>query len=88
MYRDGSPADAMLTHWGQRNHTVTELFKHLYALRHFQAMDVVKECVPEKYHKHIKTEGGGGSGLNPAAFTFESPAAPIVQNQVTSRSGH
>ena len=37
VYRPGdSPADAMLTHWGQRNHTVTELFKHLYSLKHFQ----------------------------------------------------
>ena len=44
----------MLTHWGQRNHTVTELFKHLYALKNFQAMDVIKDCVPEKYHVHLK----------------------------------
>ena len=51
-----SPADAMLTHWGQRNHTITELFKHLYALKHYQAMDAIKDCVPEKYHKHIKTD--------------------------------
>jgi len=55
VYRDGSPSDAMLTHWGQRNHTVTELFKHLYALKNFQAMDVIKDCVPEKYHVHLKT---------------------------------
>jgi hypothetical protein len=27
-----SPADAMLTDWGQKNHTVDELYKHLHQL--------------------------------------------------------
>ena len=32
----GSPADAMLTHWGTKNHTVLQLFKHLRKMGHYQ----------------------------------------------------
>lgn len=39
VYRPGdSPADALLTHWGQKNHTVNELFKHLYAMNLLQVV--------------------------------------------------
>ena len=34
----GSPADAMLTHWGTRNHTVLQLFKHLSKMGHCQGI--------------------------------------------------
>ena len=46
----GSPADAMLTHWGTKNHTVLQLFKLLGCMQHFQAMEAIKSLVPEKYH--------------------------------------
>jgi hypothetical protein len=31
-----SPAEALLLSWGQRNHSVAELFKHLYTMKHYQ----------------------------------------------------
>ncbi len=45
-----SPADALLTHWGQRNGMVEELFKHLHAMQLYQSMVVIKPCVPKGLH--------------------------------------
>ncbi|KAK7068444.1 Interleukin-1 receptor-associated kinase 1 [Halocaridina rubra] len=49
-YSDRSPSDRMLQEWGQKNHTVIELFEYLFDMKHFQAMRAIKKCVPEKYH--------------------------------------
>ena len=54
-YKPGTcPADALLTHWGQRNHTCDELFMHLYSLKLFQSMDIIKDHVAEKLLKFLK----------------------------------
>jgi len=51
----GSPADALLTHWGQRNGTAEELFKHLHALGLHQSMLVLKDSVPSSLHVFLHT---------------------------------
>lgn len=57
LYSPGdSPADALLTHWGQKNHTVLELFKHLHSMGNYQAMDAIKEFVPDKYKGYLTTQ--------------------------------
>ena len=43
----------MLKDWGRGNRTTKELFKHLKEMGHLQAMDALKEHVPEKYHSAI-----------------------------------
>lgn len=50
-----SPADALLTHWGTRNHTVVQLYKHLRDMSHLQGMEAIKSLVPEKYHVDLTT---------------------------------
>ena len=45
----------MLTDWGKRNPTTKQLFKHLHQMEHFQAMDVLKPYVDEKYHSAFST---------------------------------
>ena len=50
----GSPADAMLKDWGRGNRTTKELFKHLKNMGHYQAMDALKNFVPEKYHTSMQ----------------------------------
>jgi len=45
-YKPGSsPAEAMLLHWGQRNGTAEELFKHLHAMGLHQSMAVLRDSV-------------------------------------------
>ena len=46
-----SPADALLTEWATKNHSVTKLYKLLKKMNHFQAMEAIKHLVPEKYHE-------------------------------------
>ncbi len=54
-YKAGSsPSEALLTHWGQRNGTVEELFKHLHALALYRCMDVIKSCVPPSMHIYLQ----------------------------------
>ncbi|XP_069988358.1 uncharacterized protein [Penaeus vannamei] len=45
-----SPTNRMLQAWGQQNHTVADLFSCLLQMEHFQAMGVLKPCIPAKYH--------------------------------------
>ena len=49
----GNPADALLSHWGSKNHTVLELFKKLKEMEHYQAMEAIKCLVDPKYHNLI-----------------------------------
>lgn len=51
--RRESPTEELLSKWGAQNHTVLELFKHLYAMRHYQAMLILKPYVESKYHTCI-----------------------------------
>ena len=69
----GSPADAMLTHWGQRNHTVLQLFKHLRDMGHFQAMVALKPLIPEKYHKDIRPQGNSRDMNTTVKAVFSRP---------------
>ena len=39
-FRQGeSPADALLLSWGQKNHSVAELFKLLFKMKHYQVKE-------------------------------------------------
>lgn len=53
-YKEGnSPADALLTSWGQRNGTVEELFRHLHALGLYQSMVYLKDFVPVEMQQYL-----------------------------------
>jgi len=41
VYRGASPTDALLTSWGNQNHTVLELFTLLGKLSHYRGMKVI-----------------------------------------------
>ena len=49
-----SPAEALLTTWGQRNGTAEELFKHLHALGLYRSMYIIKDHVPESLHGFLQ----------------------------------
>uniref|UniRef100_A0A8D9AEC6 non-specific serine/threonine protein kinase n=1 Tax=Cacopsylla melanoneura TaxID=428564 RepID=A0A8D9AEC6_9HEMI len=49
--RRGSPTDELLSKMATRNHRVSDLFKHLYKIEHFQAMLILKPYVNPRYHK-------------------------------------
>ena len=53
----GNPAEMLLSHWGSKNHTVLELFKKLREMEHYQAMEVIKGLVKDKYHTLIDYNG-------------------------------
>jgi len=80
----GSPADAMLSHWGQRNHTVLQLWKLLLKMRHFQAMEAIKSLVPESV-RHELTPPSSGTTVNPVQYSSinrsHHPPPPINQAQ-------
>ena len=69
-----SPADAMLTHWGQKNYSVVELFKYLYKMEHYHAMEALREVVPKKYHAAIKAPVPSGYT---ATFGAAANAPPL-----------
>lgn len=48
--RGRSPTDRLLSLWGQRNHTVLQLFIRLHEMRHYQAMIPLKRFVDPKFH--------------------------------------
>ena len=75
----------MLTDWGKRNPTTKQLFKHLHQMEHFQAMDVLKPYVDEKYHSAFSTKFSRETDVkvlnvhqsNPGAgFSGQMPPAP------------
>lgn len=43
MRRQKSPTEVLLDTWGQKNHTVQELFVLLSRMEHYRAMRVLKE---------------------------------------------
>lgn len=43
MRRQRSPTDVLLDTWGQKNHTVQELFVLLSRMEHYRAMRVLQE---------------------------------------------
>ncbi|KAF4527340.1 hypothetical protein B566_EDAN001117 [Ephemera danica] len=45
-----SPTEELLSVYGQRNHTIYELFVHLSKMQHHQAMLVLKPFIDRKYH--------------------------------------
>lgn len=53
LYRGGSPTDALLTAWGNQNHTTIELFTLCARLYHGRAMKVLAKYVDSKYHTYI-----------------------------------
>ena len=75
----------MLTDWGKRNPTTKQLFKHLHQMEHFQAMDVLKPYVDEKYHSAFSTKFSretdvkklnSPSGPDHSGFSGQMPPAP------------
>ncbi|XP_054271243.1 serine/threonine-protein kinase pelle-like isoform X2 [Macrosteles quadrilineatus] len=54
--RKSSPADELLTSWGNQNHTVNELFVLLSKMQFYRAMRMLKDLVDERYH-HLLREG-------------------------------
>uniref|UniRef100_A0A1B0CAN9 non-specific serine/threonine protein kinase n=1 Tax=Lutzomyia longipalpis TaxID=7200 RepID=A0A1B0CAN9_LUTLO len=53
MQHGNSPADELLTMWGDQNHTVTELFMLLSKMQQYVAMSVIKDLVDRRYHRLI-----------------------------------
>lgn len=49
-----SPTEVLLVKWSRHGHIITELFKLLANMQHFQAMEAIKNSVPERYHIWIK----------------------------------
>jgi interleukin-1 receptor-associated kinase 1 len=46
-----SPADVLITRWSSLyGHNVTELFKLLSLMKHYQAMTAIKDLVDQRYH--------------------------------------
>lgn len=43
----------MLTNWGNKNHTVLELFELLHKMKHYQAMLIIKDFIDPIYHSKI-----------------------------------
>lgn len=48
--RSPSPTEMLLANWGQKNHTILELFILLSKMQHFRALEILKPYVQEKYH--------------------------------------
>ncbi|XP_059351028.1 serine/threonine-protein kinase pelle-like isoform X2 [Daphnia carinata] len=79
-----SPTLAMFSDWGQKNHTVVELFVLLSKMQHYRALEILMPYVDESYHvlyrngelnlsKLLKTELSGGLGSNSEAAAATSP---------------
>lgn len=49
-----SPTENLLIKWARHGHNITELFKLLSNMQHYQAMECIKSSVPECYHVWIK----------------------------------
>lgn len=79
-----SPTLAMFSDWGQKNHTIVELFVLLSKMQHYRALEILMPYVDESYHvlyrngelnlsKLLKTELGAGPGSNGEATAATSP---------------
>ncbi|KAL1465247.1 hypothetical protein WDU94_004831 [Cyamophila willieti] len=85
--RRGSPTDELLSKMVSKNHTVSELFKHLYDMKHFQAMLVLKPYVDPSYHKLILEGSHGiatttGNGSLSSIEILETKKAPRTNSKV------
>jgi len=76
----GSPADAMLSYWGQRNHTVLQLWKLLREMRHFQAMESIKSLVPESEWWMLNSQNTDVKTLE-SNVSMRAPPPPPTFNQ-------
>ena len=78
----GSPADAMLSFWGQRNHTVLKLWKLLKQMKHFQAMESIKSLVPESIWWEMNPQNTNVKTLESNAYVaMRVPPPPPTINQ-------
>ncbi|KAL1465248.1 hypothetical protein WDU94_004832 [Cyamophila willieti] len=50
IFRRGSPTDELLSKITSKNFKISKLFKHLYEMKHFQAMLVLKPYVDSRHH--------------------------------------
>ena len=80
----GNPAEMLLSHWGSKNHTVLELFKKLREMEHYQAMDVIKALVPDKYHTLIDYNGEQSRKTRPV---HQDIHPPIKYTQAAKANG-
>merc|ERR1711971_819403 len=76
----GSPADAMLSYWGQRNHTVLQLWKLLRQMRHFQAMESIKSLVPDSIWWEMNPQNTDVKTLE-SNVSMRAPPPPPTFNQ-------
>ena len=80
----GNSADALLEHWGSKNHTVLELFKKLKDMEHYQAMEVIKDLVDAKYHDLINYNNssfGPRGGPSPSKVRHQPLPPPVKYTQ-------
>lgn len=78
--RRGSPTDELLSRWGSQNHTVIELFKHLYEMKHYRALLVLKPYVDTNYHKCIP------EGCSDVKTNITPPEESTFSSEATQRS--
>ncbi|XP_046439837.1 serine/threonine-protein kinase pelle-like isoform X2 [Daphnia pulex] len=84
-----SPTMAMFSDWGQKNHTIVELFVLLSKMQHYRALEILMPYVDERYHvlvrngelnlsKLLKTELGAaatpGNYSELSTATLRSPS--------------
>lgn len=49
-------SELLLSMWSDHNHTVTELFMIFYQLKMTKAMEILRSCVDNAYHRLIRTK--------------------------------
>lgn len=65
-WRNGSPAEELLSRLDERNVTVLNLFKALAKLKYFRAMEILKQYVPSKYHQLMQDKSFETVSFKPA----------------------
>lgn len=78
-----SPATKLLSLWSDQNHTVTELFMALYAIKESRIMEQLRGLVEKSYHRLITTTKSKSTSKHRASAT--STAASVHLD--TSKSG-
>uniref|UniRef100_A0A8D9BQK7 non-specific serine/threonine protein kinase n=1 Tax=Cacopsylla melanoneura TaxID=428564 RepID=A0A8D9BQK7_9HEMI len=81
--RRDSPTNELLSKMVSKNHTVSELFKHLYEMKHFQAMLVLKPFVDPSYHKLIP---GGSRSIHTITGDCSLSSVEILETKKPPRT--
>lgn len=62
--KDPNPTDVLLTKWEYLNHKIDELFVLLSRMQHYQAMEILKPFVHDKYHALLNNGEANFFNLN------------------------